>query len=200
MTSDAEPTMRASQTRVGKVFDKIASAHENGISLQELSVMEDVFRLFDADGSGAIDPKEIRSQMNSLGFEADNSTIYQLISDMDTDGSMKVEFEEFFHLLVGLGTHKPSWNTRANLGEIFNFFDDIDPAKRDGFIDAGNLRRLADILGDDITEKDIDTMIAAASKNGQDHVTCDEFYELMVGCANEVEHVASSSDPARGEL
>jgi Ca2+-binding EF-hand superfamily protein len=36
--------------------------------------------LFDTDGSGTIDPKELKAAMQSLGFEAKNQTIYQVKS------------------------------------------------------------------------------------------------------------------------
>merc|ERR1712222_306495 len=33
--------------------------------------------------------------MQSLGFEAKNQTIYQMVSDLDADGSGAIDFEEF---------------------------------------------------------------------------------------------------------
>ena len=32
--------------------------------------------------------------MQSLGFDARNETIYQMMSDLDQDGSQTIEFEE----------------------------------------------------------------------------------------------------------
>jgi Ca2+-binding EF-hand superfamily protein len=34
---------------------------------------------------GTIDPKELKAAMQSLGFEAKNQTIYQMIADIDKD-------------------------------------------------------------------------------------------------------------------
>ena len=34
--------------------------------------LREAFDLFDTDGSGSIDPKELRAAMQSLGFEAKN--------------------------------------------------------------------------------------------------------------------------------
>ena len=38
--------------------------------------IKEAFDLFDTDGSGTIDPKELRAAMQSLGFEAKNQTIF----------------------------------------------------------------------------------------------------------------------------
>ncbi len=36
------------------------------------------FNLFDTEGSGTIDPRELKAAMQSLGFETKNPTIYQV--------------------------------------------------------------------------------------------------------------------------
>lgn len=76
--------------------------------------MKEIFDLLDADGSGSIDPKEIRMQMQALGFEADNTTIYQLISDLDGDGSQNLEFEEFLKILKDMQVHAVGYATRRS--------------------------------------------------------------------------------------
>merc|ERR1719436_951275 len=93
-----------------------------GVSMAQMDEMRDVFNLFDTDSSGALDPKEIRTQMAALGFQADNLTIYQLISDLDSDGSQRLEFEELFGMMRDqLGMHRPEYNTRQNTSEIFDY-------------------------------------------------------------------------------
>jgi centrin-1 len=42
----------------------------------EIEEIREAFNLFDTDGSGKIDPKELRAAMQSLGFENKNPTIY----------------------------------------------------------------------------------------------------------------------------
>jgi centrin-1 len=47
-----------------------------GLTEDEIEEIKEAFDLFDTDGSGSIDPKELRAAMQSLGFEAKNQTIY----------------------------------------------------------------------------------------------------------------------------
>lgn len=49
---------------------------------------------------GTIDPKELKAAMQSLGFEAKNQTIYQMIADIDKDGNGTIDFEEFLDMMT----------------------------------------------------------------------------------------------------
>jgi centrin-1 len=70
-----------------------------GLSEEEISEIREAFDLFDTDGSGTIDPKELKAAMQSLGFEAKNATIYAMVQDIDKDGSGQIDFEECEYLL-----------------------------------------------------------------------------------------------------
>ena len=56
----------------------IQSLERPGLSEEEVEEIREAFNLFDTDGSGEIDPKELKAAMQSLGFEAKNQTIYQI--------------------------------------------------------------------------------------------------------------------------
>ena len=71
-----------------------------GLSEEEIEEIREAFNLFDTDGSGTIDPKELKAAMQTLGFEAKNATIYQMISDIDKDGSGSIDFDEFLDMMT----------------------------------------------------------------------------------------------------
>ena len=50
--------------------------------------------------TGTIDPKELKAAMQSLGFEAKNQTIYQMIADIDKDGNGSIDFDEFLDMMT----------------------------------------------------------------------------------------------------
>lgn len=49
--------------------------------------IKEAFDLFDTDGSGEIDSKELKVAMRALGFEPKKEEIQKMISDVDDDGS-----------------------------------------------------------------------------------------------------------------
>merc|ERR1712205_193461 len=62
---------------------------------EQVEEVREVFGLFDADQSGAIDCRELKGAMRALGFEVKNEELIKMVSDIDTDGNGTVEFKEF---------------------------------------------------------------------------------------------------------
>ena len=81
--------------------------------------------------------------MTSLGFESKNGAVFQMISDLDADGSGAIDFGEWLALMTKRVNDKDS---RANVNKIFALFDD----ERTGYISIKNLRRVAQELGETI--------------------------------------------------
>lgn len=54
-----------------------------------------------AKPAGAIDIKELKSAMQSLGFDAKNHTVFQMIAELDKEGEGgSLDFDEFLHMMT----------------------------------------------------------------------------------------------------
>lgn len=71
-----------------------------GLTADEIEEVREAFSLFDTDGSGTVDPKELKAAMQSLGFETKNPTVFQMIAELDRDGGGPVDFEEFLDAIT----------------------------------------------------------------------------------------------------
>ena len=143
-----------------------------GLTEDEIEEIKEAFDLFDTDGSGTIDPKELKSAMESLGFEAKNQTIYQMISDLDKDGSGAIDFDEFLDMMTARLSDKDS---REDINKVFRLFDD----EKQGAITIKNLRRVAKELGETMTDEELLEMIERADSDGDGRVTAEDFYNIM---------------------
>lgn len=65
-----------------------------GLTEDEVEELREAFNLFDTEASGKMDPRELKSAMQSLGFESKNPTIFNMISELELIGR-EVDFEEF---------------------------------------------------------------------------------------------------------
>merc|ERR1712070_893324 len=138
----------------------------------EVEEIREAFNLFDTDGSGTIDPKELKVAMQSLGFESKNPTIYQMIADLDKDGAGHIDFEEFLDAITSkLGDKE----TRAGINKIFALFDD----DKTGTVSLKNLKRVAKELGETMTDDELREMIERADSNGDGMISAEDFYNIM---------------------
>ena len=151
-----------------------ASTVSNGPEIDDRTYKEikEAFDLFDTDGSGTIDPKELRAAMQSLGFEAKNQTIFQMISDLDKNKSGSIDFEEFLDMMTARMSDK---DTREDIAKVFRLFDD----DTSGSITLRNLRRVAKELGETMTDEELQEMVDRADSNGDGAVSMDDFYNIM---------------------
>jgi Ca2+-binding EF-hand superfamily protein len=110
--------------------------------------------------------------MTSLGFETKSQAIFQMISDLDTDGNGTIDFGEWFNLMTKRVNDRDS---RANINKIFALYDD----ERTGFISAKNLRRVAADLGENISNEEIEELVKRADVDQDGLVSEEEFYTIL---------------------
>ena len=110
--------------------------------------------------------------MISLGFEAKNGAIFQMISDLDADGNGTIDFDEWLTLMTKKVNDKDS---RANIAKVFALYDE----ERTGYIGLNHLRKVADDLGENIEDSELNEMINRADLDGDGLVNEEEFYQIV---------------------
>ena len=148
---------------------------KSGLSNDEGDEIRQAFDLFDTNGTGKIDPKELKAAMQSLGFDSKNPTIYTLIADLDTPEAAKnggVNFDDFVGSINNKLGDKES---KEGIHRIFELF--IDDPNADT-ITLSSLKKIAQELGENMSAEELKDMLERASANGTE-LTFDEFYEIM---------------------
>ena len=148
---------------------------KSGLSNDEVDEIRQAFDLFDTNGTGKIDPKELKAAMQSLGFDTKNPTIYTLIADLDTAEAAKnggVNFDDFVGSINNKLGDKES---KEGIHRIFELF--IDDPNADT-ITLSSLKKIAQELGENMSAEELKDMLERASANGTE-LTFDEFYEIM---------------------
>ncbi|KAE8954079.1 hypothetical protein PR003_g21288, partial [Phytophthora rubi] len=62
-------------------------------------LVEEIFRMVDADGSGTISVDEFVSIFRTLGQALDHDDVRELVYQMDRNGDGKIDLEEFSKML-----------------------------------------------------------------------------------------------------
>ncbi|KDD75499.1 hypothetical protein H632_c654p0 [Helicosporidium sp. ATCC 50920] len=132
----------------------------------------EAFDLFDTDGSGTIDIRELKVAMRALGFEPKKEEIRKLMTDLDKDGSGVMDYEEFLSVMTSKMGERDS---REEILKAFRLFDDDETGK----ISLKNLKRVAKELGENITDEELQEMIDEADRDGDGEVSEEEFFRIM---------------------
>ena len=122
-----------------------AKVEKPGLSNEEVDEIRQAFDLFDTNGTGKIDPKELKAAMQSLGFDSKNPTIYQLIADLDTPEAARnggISFDDFVGSINNKLGDKES---KEGIHRIFELF--IDDPNADT-ITLSSLKKIAQELGE----------------------------------------------------
>ena len=161
-----------------KVDSKVVSKSKNtkvGLSGEEVDEIRQAFELFDTNGTGRIDPKELKAAMQSLGFDSKNPVIFQLIADLDTPDAAKKGGIDFNTFVEAINDKLGDRGSRDGVKRIFQLF--IDDPNQDT-ITLSSLKRIAKELGEQMSADELRDMLERASSNGQE-LTFDEFFEIM---------------------
>ncbi len=146
-----------------------------GLSTEEVDEIKQAFDLFDTNGTGQIDPKELKAAMQSLGFDSKNPTIFQLIADLDTPEAAKNGGIDFDNFVEAINNKLGDKESKEGIRRIFDLF--IDDPNSDT-ITLNSLKKIARELGENMTAEELKDMLERASSNGTE-LTFDEFYEIM---------------------
>ncbi|KAH0464642.1 hypothetical protein IEQ34_007428 [Dendrobium chrysotoxum] len=131
----------------------------HGLTTQKKQEIKEAFELFDTDGSGTIDAKELNVAMRALGFEMTEEQINNMIADVDKDGSGAIDFDEFMHMMT---TKIGERDTKEELMKAFRIIDQDNNGK----ISDVDILKIAKELGESFTLTEIRAMIEEADRNG----------------------------------
>lgn len=142
------------------------------LTQQKKQEIREAFELFDTDGSGTIDAKELNVAMRALGFEMTEEQINQMIADVDKDGSGAIDFDEFCHMMTAKIGER---DTKEELMKAFRIIDQDNNGK----ISAQDIQRIAKELGENFTDREIQEMIEEADRDRDGEVSTEEFLKMM---------------------
>lgn len=126
--------------------------------------------MFDRDGTGTIDLRELKAAFRALGFKIKSPDLKQMVhTELD---SSDISFGAFVRLVTPMILQR---DERDEIMKVFELFD------TDGTntINFENLRRVADELGEELTPADLKEMLEEADRDGDNEIDRDDFFRVM---------------------
>jgi len=142
------------------------------LSEQQISRARDAFNSLDIKKNSRIKVVEIETCLKKLGHNIKPDWLEKIESTIDTEGTGYIQFEEFCEII------RKKMKADEDERELREMFRILDKEKR-GEVNTNELRWILKQLGDDLTENDIDDMIADVDTDGSGWVDYEEFSKLM---------------------
>ena len=136
--------------------------------------IREAFELFDSN-DGRLNAQEVRDAMQNIGYDETNPAIFQVVTELDTNRNKKEGGATFNDFCQTVNYRIPEKETDDDLRKIFELFID-DPQSETTSLES--IKRVADELGENIREDELNAMLNKASKAGA-RLTFDDFVAIM---------------------
>jgi len=145
----------------------------NTLDADQVAECREAFELFDIDGSGEIDIKELKAAMRALGFQVTAEELKKMVAEIDNDGNGGISFNEFLSMMTARMNQETS---DEDIMKCFALFD----SDMTGTINYKNLQRARDALGmDEVTNEQLANMLKQADRSGRGVVSRQDFMKFM---------------------
>ena len=134
--------------------------------------LKEAFTLFDTNHSGTIDARELKAAMRALGHEVTKQMCHAMFREVDMDPETALNFDQFCKIMA---PRLRAADSRDEVMKVYQLFD----SDKQGFLNVKDLRRMADDVGETMTDEELHEMIAEADKTGDGKISFDEFFKVM---------------------
>ena len=141
----------------------------------EIEEMRKGFELFDLQGKGKIQPKQLKETMEQMNLKDKHPVIYDLLCTLDTpeiEEKGGITFDEY---VSKVNERMSDRKTKEGIRRLFDFFN-VDPFSRS--IPFATFVKVAKELHEETTEEELKELLQKTGCAG-DEITFDEFYEIM---------------------
>ncbi len=146
--------------------------HKYELSIDQEKKLKRVFKVYE-DRSGIAKLGDILEGMREAGIDEKNPLAYDLISQLNTgDFKNGIKFEE---LISEINKKLADRSSEESIERLFQYF--IQNSNKDK-ITVEELKRLADEIGEEISDDQAQRIMNKVSKNGKD-LDFNEFYNIM---------------------
>ncbi|XP_037953621.1 neo-calmodulin-like [Teleopsis dalmanni] len=152
---------------------KLAKLAES-LNLNDKQMMEirEAFTMFDTNGDGSINVRELGTVMRSLGENPTEAELKDLISEIDADGSGTINLYEFTNLM---GRKYTGRSDEDDVREAFKVFD----KDGDGFVTFDEVKAVLLNMGENLTDEEFEDLFHEIDLDGNGKIDYEEFEALM---------------------
>ena len=142
------------------------------LNVDQVKILKRVFNLY-SDKSGILDLKELLGAMRESELDLKFPLVYDLISQINaSEYKNGIKFEQ---LIDEINKRLEDRESEESIERSFSYFTGNSDRQKIG---ADDIKKVADDIGEELTEDQAKRIISRIAKNGK-NVDFDEFYMVM---------------------
>jgi Ca2+-binding EF-hand superfamily protein len=136
--------------------------------------IKEAFELFDSN-EGKIDAKEVKESMINIGYDEKDPIVYQVVTELDNPRNANAGGASFEDFCQTVNNRLPDKEADEDLRKVFELFVDDKDSETTSL---ESIKRVADELGENIEEGELNAMLNKASRAGA-RLTFEDFVAIM---------------------
>ena len=144
------------------------------LSEQEICELHEAFNIFDVESDGSIDSKQLIILMNSLKQYPNQKELEKILNEFNIDKNGQIYFNQFLKIMAKRLKNIKEDEDR-NLKNLFSSLD----RNNNGLISIHEIRYIVTHSSENISEKDIETIMKEADTDGDGLISFEEFMTIM---------------------
>jgi len=144
---------------------------------EQIAILRKAFESFDSSKSGSISTETVAEILRLMGQPFNRQILEEMIEEVDEDKSGRLEFEEFIILAAKFIVEEDEEALQKELKEAFRLYDKAG----NGYIPTSCLKEILKELDDQLSDTELNGLIAEIDTDGSGTVDFDEFMEMMTG-------------------
>ena len=144
------------------------------LSEQEICELHEAFNIFDVESDGSINSKQLIMLMNSLKQYPSQKELEKILNEFNIDKNGQIYFNQFLKIMA-----KRLKNIKEDEDRYLkNLFSNLD-RNNNGLISIHEIRYIVTHSNENISEKDIETIMKEADTDGDGLISFEEFMTIM---------------------
>ena len=140
----------------------------------EVCELHEAFNIFDVESDGSIDSKHLIILMNSLKQYPSQKELEKILNEFNIDKNGQIYFNQFLKIMA-----KRLKNIKEDEDRYLkNLFSNLD-RNNNGLISIHEIRYIVTHSNENISEKDIETIMKEADTDGDGLISFEEFMTIM---------------------
>lgn len=172
-----------------------AKMSENFINFSEIRDLRTAFDLLDRDQDGHVTPEELQFMLRNLGIHVRDELIDDLLREASRTGSGLIDETEFLQWVARIQALKEESNSSSSGSSSSNsttqaadddLTQDLVAAFRvfdrdgNGYITRDELKSAMDMIGENVTEYQLNEMLELADADKDGRINYEEFARLLL--------------------